>query len=352
MNKLVNEQRPLLRDVAARAGVSLASASYALGHGRRSVSEPLRARVALAARELGYEPGPRGRRRSRGLTIGAIVPDATNAFFSETLRAMEAALRRDGHVLLTASSADSPEIEEDLVRYLRGKVDGLVLAPAGAAGPTFREMAASGMPVVLMDRDGQCPEVASVSMDNLESARRAARVLAESGQSRIAVVNGPTRVTTARDRLDGYILALEEAGIPLRQEYLWKGEFSFAAGRQAVHELLALSERPGAIFSTSAILTSGVLFGLKEHGMRWPDDLAVVGFGDAVWASLVEPTVTVVEQPTAQMGETAVGLLLARTQPPASPQHVVLTSSLVLRESHWRGARAQRIGPQPLEAAR
>ncbi|MHB8295975.1 MAG: LacI family DNA-binding transcriptional regulator [Acidimicrobiales bacterium] len=329
--------------MATRAGVSLATASYALGDGRRSVSEPLRSRVIEAAKELGYELRPRGRRQTRSLVIAAVVPDATNSFFADALRSIEGALRRDGHMLVVASSGDDPGREDDLVRYLRGKVDGLVLAPAEAAGPAFRELAASAIPVVVMDRDSQVPEVASVSIDNRDSARRATRLLAESRQTGIAIVNGPLRVSTARDRLAGYLLGLEEAGLSLQQEFLCEGEFSFAAGRQAVHNLLRLTTRPGAIFSTSAILTSGVLFGLKEHGLCWPDDIAVVGFGDAIWASLVEPTLTVIEQPTTEMGETAVRLLLARTRPPHSPphspQHVVLSSNLVLRESHWHGAR-------------
>lgn len=339
VNKEVNNHEPILRDVAARAGVSLASASYALGHGRRSVSEPLRARVIAAAEALGYEPRPRGRRRTRCLVVAAVVPDATNSFFAEALRSIDAALRRDGHMLVIASSGDDPRREDDLVRYLHGKVDGLILAPTEAAGPAFCALGASALPVVVMDRDGQLPTVASVSIDNRDSARRATRLLAESGQSEIAIVNGPLRVSTARDRLDGYLAGLEEAGLSVQHEFICEGEFSFAAGREAVHHLLALTTRPGAIFSTSAILTSGVLFGLKEHDLSWPDDIAIVGYGDAIWASLVEPTLTVIEQPTSEMGETAVRLLLDRTQPPHAAQHVVLRSNLVLRESHWHGAR-------------
>lgn len=336
MKKGANVGRSTLRDVAEHAGVSLATASYAPGQGQREASAVSTTKVLEAARALRYEARPRGRPASRPLTVGAIVPQA-NSFFAEVLREMEEVLGSQAHQLLIASSCDEPLAEEQLVRRITGRIDGLMLAPAGEAGAAVRQLAGREVPVVLMDRDGNAPELTSVSIDNFASARQATKTLVEAGHRRIALVNGPTRVSTAQGRLRGYEAAIEEAGLSIRKEYLGTAEFTFQGGRQGLQHLLRLRERPEAIFSSSAILTSGLLFSLREHGLHWPDDMAVVGFGDAVWASLIDPPSTVVEQPTAELGKTAVSFLLARVRNKThAPQHLVLGSRLALRESHWR----------------
>jgi LacI family transcriptional regulator len=253
--------------------------------------------------------------------------------------ALVEALAQKGHRAIVSASREDPELEDELVAYLSPRVDGFVVAPAAQVGPATLALAKRGLPVVLIDRDGGAPQLPSVSMDNFDSAYRATMVLVESGFKRIAMVNGPQRVSTARDRTNGYRAALAAGGLPLSDERMWFGEFSVQDGRRAVDWLLQASERPDAIFSSSAILTSGVLTGLRQHGLRWPDDVAVVGFGDAVYATLVEPGVTVVEQPTAAMGETAARILMNDAGPRQEAPHVVLASKLVLRDSHWRRAK-------------
>jgi len=330
-----------LRDVAALAGVSLGSASHALRPGNQRVSEATRERVLRAVSQLGYEPTARGRRATRVLTVGAIMPDASNSFFSDVLRAAQSALSADGHRLVVASSGDDIDTEEDLVQYLAANIDGLLIAPAGAIGAATRHLA-QRKPVVVVDRDGQAPDLPSVRMDNTESANRATRVLISGGYQSVALINGPLRVSTARDRLEGYASALRAAGLPVREEYIRSCEFTFEAGCEAMDDLLRESPPPASVFSSSAILTSGALHALRQQGLRWPDDVAVVGFGDAVWSSLVDPPLTVVEQPKADLGERSVDLLLARVRGSTAVEHLTLASNLVLRESHWPPRARQR----------
>lgn len=204
---------------------------------------------------------------------------------------------------------------------------------------------------MLVDRDGGAPQLPSVAMDNFDSAYRATMILVESGFKRIALVNGPQRVSTARERTDGYLAALAAGGLERSDEWIWVGEFSLQDGRRSVDWLMQAPERPDAIFSTSAMLTSGVLSGIRQHGLHWPDDLAVVGFGDAVYASLVEPGVTVIEQPTRTMGETAARILLNRSSYQQEAPHVLLPSKIVLRDSHWRKAKPMARRPQRATAA-
>jgi len=326
-----------MRDVARRAGVSLATVSYALNEGPRPVSGDVRRRVLAAADDLGYRRARRGRARTRPLTVGAIVPDATNLFFSLALGAMEAVLRPGGHILLAASSGEDPARELDLVAAcVRARADALVLTPTGPVPPEVERLAAGGLPVVLMDREGGSTELDRVVMDNYRCAFQATRLLIESGHRRIALVNGPGQVSTAAERLRGYADALAFAGLPVADEHVRSGPFTHEHGRQATLDLLALPAQPDAVFSSSVILTSGVLHALRERRLRWPDDIAVVGFGDAAWVPVVTPPLTVIEQPAVQLGEVAARLLLAHRGRERVGQRVVLDAELILRESHWR----------------
>src|SRR5438105_9994024 len=146
-----------MRDVARRANVSLATVSYVINQGPRPVSGELRERVLAAMRDLGYRPARRGRVKARPLTIGAVVPDASNSFFARALCGLESALRADGHLLLSASSHEDPDRERVLIAGLRqARVDGLVLTPCGPLPPEAEQLDAAGLPVVLIDRDGGC----------------------------------------------------------------------------------------------------------------------------------------------------------------------------------------------------
>jgi LacI family transcriptional regulator len=340
----LEQPRPTMRDVARRAGVSLASVSYVLNGGPRPVSEALRQRVAAAMEELGYRPARRGRSRSRPLTVGIVVPEATNSFFAQALAGIESVLRAGGHVALATSSGDDTARERDLVAAcVRARVDGLILTPSEAVPEEVERLAAGGLPVVLMDREGGGAHFDRVVMDNYRSAFQATRLLIESGHRRVALVNGPRRVSTAAERLRGYRDALAFAGLPAVDDHVRSGPFAHEQGREATLDLLSLSPRPDAIFSSSVILTSGVLHALRERGLRWPDDIAVVGFGDAAWVPVMTPPLTVIQQPARQLGEVAARLLLAGTGRPQAGQRVVLDAQLILRESHWRPA------PSPTE---
>ena len=326
-----------MRDVARAAGVSLATVSYVVNRGPKPVGEDTRKRVVAAMHRVGYKMDHRVRRRSRSLTIGAIVPDPTNSFFTQAVSGMESVVEKPGHILVVASSDDDADRELKALNALaRARVDGLILTPTGDIPEEIERLRSRGVPVVLMDRDGGDTHLSRVVMDNYGAAFRATRLLIESGHRRIALINGPERISTARERLRGYRDALEKAGIAFDGRYVRLGPFSTEHGRQSTLDLLALPKRPDAIFSSSVILTSGVLWALRARRLRWPEDIAIVGFGDAAWAELVTPTLTVVEQPARQLGEVAARLLLSANGETGEAQQLVLESKLILRESHRR----------------
>jgi LacI family transcriptional regulator len=326
-----------MRDVARVAGVSLATVSYVLNDGPKPVGEATRKRVLAAMEHTGYQAGGRGRSRTRSLTIGAIVPDANNPFFSQALAGAESVLSEPGHLLVAASSDDDPVRElSALNAFTRSRVDGLILTPCADVPSEVERLSSRGVPVVLMDREGGATSLNRVVMDNYGSAFQATRLLIESGHRRIALINGLQKVSTARERLRGYRDALNRAGIAVDERYVRLGPFVVEHGRQSTLDLLALPQRPDAIFSSSVILTAGVLWSLRARQLRWPEDIAVVGFGDAVWASLVSPTLTVIEQPVWELGETAARLLMASNGDSSRSQRLMLESHLILRESHRR----------------
>lgn len=324
-----------MREVASRAGVSVATVFYVLNHGPRPVSPAVRERVLAAVEELRYVRPARP--SARRLTVGVAVPDLTTSFFSQALLGIDRVLRRAGHLMLAGSSGDTPEGEATLLeRLLKRGVNGLILTPSGRVPAEIEARAQRGLKVVVMDRDGGSPSLSSITMDNYGSAFSAVRLLLETGHRRIALINGPERVSTARERRRGYEDAVTCAGLKVEPAYIRSGPFRFEHGREATLSLLGQELPPTAIFSSSAILTAGVLAALRERRLAWPDDVAVVGFGDAVWAQLVTPALTVVEQPVVELGRRAAEMLLAQDGRKASRQHVVLQSRLVLRDSHWR----------------
>lgn len=332
-----------MRDVARHASVSLATVSYVLNHGPRPVSAERRERVLAAVRELNYLPPARERKRSRPLTIGLVVPDASHPFFAGAIHGIDGVVRPQGYLLFVASSSEDPARERQLVNaLLHRRIDGLILTPCCGVSPFIERVSQRGVAVVIMDRGGGSSSLTYVTINNYKSAFQAVRLLWESGHSRIALVNGPDLIDTYRERLRGYSDALAFAGLPFEPELVRRGPQTFDHGLQATRTLLGLADPPRAIFSSSVPLTSGVLSGLRERRLRVPDDIALVGFGDPIWASLVTPPLTVIEQPTELLGEAAARLLLASIgrEPGAIGQRVVLETRLILRESHWRVAQS------------
>ena len=329
--------RATMRQVALRASVSLATVSYVLNNGPKPVSQELRERVTSAMHELGYERARRGRSRRHPLTIGVLVPDMTNLFFSRAIGAIGSTLQAGGHLVMASSSNGDPAREAELLsEFARLQVDGLLISPTGSRTDRLEQL---GIPVVLLDWDREGSRMNRVALDNYASAYQASRLLIESGHRRIALVSGPPEASSAQERLGGYRAALSAAGLGHLEE-VRTGPFTHSQGRAAALDLLAMHQPPEAIFSGGVLLTLGVLQALRERRMRWPDDIAIIGYGDARWAAVVAPPLTAIEQPVEQLGETAVRLLLATIERGATAQHAVLESRLVVRESHWRPSTA------------
>ena len=340
VNKADGEDRQTaatMRDVAAAAGVSLGTVHHVLNPGHRRVAPDLRERVLDAMRGLSYEPAPR-RRPDQTLEIGVVLPSLTNSFFGICLEGIQQTLSREGHLMLAACHDESVDDERRILLALRRRgVDGLILTPCWKVPSEVTSMVEHGLPVTILDRCSPVETLNRVVMDIYESSFDATRLLIDNGHRKIALINGPDGMDTSLERRRGYVDALRLAGLEHRPEYERCGPWTYEHGYRAMAALAALPEPPEASFLSSPMLTLGALMAMRERHLAWPDDIAIVGYGDPAWASLVEPPLTVVEQPLERMGEATANLLLAsiKHNQPAVGQMVTLRSQIVLRQSHW-----------------
>ncbi len=327
---------PTVQDVARKAKVSTATVSRVLA-GVGVVSESLCKRVHTAARALSYQPNrvARSLRERRSRTIGLLIPNIQNPFFTGVVRGIEDRLRSTDHLLLLGNTDDDPNREKAYLDLLRAEgVGGLILVPGLGEPKPYQALLTGGMALVAIDR--VVPKLAcdSVSSANAEGAAVAVRHLIGLGHRRIAIFTGPRNVSAARERLHGYLTALREADLPREAALICHTPFRPEGGYEAVAKILALADLPTAIFAASDVTALGTLRALHERKVRIPEDMAVVSFDDMPWAAALQPPLTAIAQPTYELGATAARLLVERMQDPDRPlQKVRLATSFVVRAS-------------------
>ncbi len=346
--------RATVADVAAAAGVSVATAARALG-GYGSVKPATRERVQAAADSLGYRANTLARSMITGSTrtIGVVLSDIENPFFSQALRGISDTAHQHGYEVVVVNTDERIETERDAVRVLlERRVDGLLVSPSDGDGDHLTSAVAGGTPVVLLDRRVRGLAADTVGIDNRAAARDVTERLIALGHRRIALVTGAepslaedlvhpdarraaraTRGTTG-PRAAGYRDALAAAGIPLDPHYISAHGLRRDDAARATRGLLALPDPPTAIIALDSLLSLGVLRAFTELGASCPDQISLVGFDDADWAEAVSPPLTVVAQPVSRIGATAAELLLARIAGAGgAPVHRKLATTYVERES-------------------
>jgi LacI family transcriptional regulator len=325
-------------DVARAAGVSSATVSRVL-NGTSTVSPARAERVLQAVAELGYQPfGPaRALRQQLTRVWAAIVADIENPFFTAMVRGIEDEARDRGYRLVLCNSDEHLDREAAYIDVaIAERMAGVVISAASTSESTFEALLERGIPVVAVDRipERHRHDIDSVVVDNELGARLATTHLVEVGARRIACITGPTRVSTAGERLAGYRAALAESGLPAVAGLVKRADFKEPGGYRATQALLAGSpgERPDALFVANNLMTLGALHAVHEAGLRVPEDVAIVGFDDAPWTPFTSPALTVVAQPTYEIGLRAAELLATAGDSEGS-RHVVLDPTLVVRRS-------------------
>ncbi|MDX6547310.1 MAG: LacI family transcriptional regulator [Gaiellales bacterium] len=323
-----------LKDVARAAGVSQATAARALG-GYGYASPNARGRVQESARRLGYTPNAVARAlvSNATLTVGLIVGDIENPFFAAVARGLSDVLEAAGYTVLLANADEDSERERRALRALRSRrVDGLAVVPA--PGARLEGVVESGVALVQLDRAVRGLAADAVLVDNAAGASAAVSHLIRLGHRRVGIVSDSPQISSTAERISGYRRALRAAGIELDAALISIGGSHQSEAPRAALALLERRDRPTAVFTANNFMTHGVLQAARQLGLRIPTDLALVGFDDFDWTTLVDPPLTVVAQPAGELGRVAGERLLARIHGDTSPpRRLRLRTRLIVRGS-------------------
>ena len=329
-----------VRDVAKRAGVSVGTVSNVLNHPEK-VSAATVKRVKTAIRDLGFVRNDAARqlRAGKSRSIGLVVLDLANPFFTDLGRGVEARADLAGLTVLVGNSAEDAQRERRyLEQFEQQRLQGILLTPRGEAVERLVDLREQGIAVVLVDREAGESGFSSVAVDDEAGGVLAAKHLLEIGRRRIAYVAGPTAIRQVSDRLRGLNSATANSGASV--EVIEVPALSLACGRRAGDEIAARPERerPDAIFAANDLLAIGLLQGLMSGHVAVPEDIAIIGYDDIEFASAAVIPLSSVRQPAYAMGESAFDLLideanaLSRGEVPV-PRRVVFEPELVVRNS-------------------
>lgn len=324
---------PTYKDIQAMTGLSLSTISkYYNG---LPVREKNRLAIQEAATSLGYRVNTvaRSLRSRRSSTVGVLLPALDNDFHLTIIAGVEAALRADGISVLVCSSRPTPG---DAVDFLMGRmVEGIIAVPTSNDVDALRKVAAQGVPVVAIDWVAPDLDTDRVVLDNLAAGAAVARHLADHGHRRVALVGGDPAISTMRERAEGFRSTLAARGITLEEECLTSGPLTVESGQASTERLLALPDRPTALFAANYELTLGMLIAVNDSGLRVPTDISLVGFDSAELARAVRPQLTMFEQPTPAIAREAARLVRERLdgQAGTAPETVRLGGRLLVGAS-------------------
>lgn len=327
------------RDVADRAGVSRATVSAVVNR-NKYVSPELTARVLAAISELNYEPNgiARSLKVKETRTLGLVIPDIMSPFYGPLVRAIEDTAIKHGYTIVLGNSAESSSREAKLLSSLREKrVDGVLLVPCSTENqPLVERMMSVGTPVVFVDRRISGMAVDMVVSDNVRGGYLATSHLLAHGYRRIGFVTFPLRASPSHDRLEGYRMALEKAGVGIEEGLiLVVGTSGEKRASAELSSLLDGPSRPEALVACSQATSLLVLRELTKRGLRVPTDVALIGYDDSDWSAFLYSPLTVVRQQEYRMGTRATELLVCRVSGKGrgAPQEVILDVEMVVRAS-------------------
>ncbi len=329
-----------IKDVAKLAKVSTATVSHVINE-TRYVSETTKIKVYQAMKELDYQPNlmAKGLRSRKSKIIGLIVPmlysDTSNFFFMSIANGIESYLKKEGYNLILSNSHEDFQQEVEQIKLFNSKViDGLIVAPTGKEFSEYESILSKDYPVVFIDRKPEGFTGDVVLADSQQGTYEGIKQLLEKGHEKIGFISGFLGITTSDDRLLGYKKAFAEHNIDINLALIKEGEPSLPAGYELAKQLVQ-EENITALFIANNIMTMGALKYLNEHNIKVPDQVAIIGFDDYDWMKITAPPLAVVKQPSFEIGEHAVNLLLKRIeeQNGDEKEEIILPTEFVVRES-------------------
>lgn len=330
-----------IKDVAMKAGVSVGTVSRVLS-GNGYASEESRRQVLRAAKELGYRPHglARSLKLQRTDTIGLLITDIMNPFYSILAAGVLECARKLGYHVIVSATDEEPELEREYLEVLmEERAAGIIAIPTGKNVNYWKEVVDLGTGVVLVDREVQgVQELDVILVDNEKGAYDAVSYLIGLGHRRIGIITGPLETNTGAGRLQGYRLAHRNAGITVDEQLVEVVSFKQKSGIDAAQRLLSLPDPPTAIFAANNALGEATLMVIREKGLTIPNDISFVMFDDVPWACQTSPSLTVVNQPTRDLGYIGMEVLDRRMKAleegnQIAAQKIILMPNLIIRES-------------------
>lgn len=326
-----------IKDIARRAGVSVATVSYVVNK-TRYVSPELETRVRHAIEELGYSPNAvaRSLRQKNTRMIGLIVPDSSNPFFAEIAKGIEDAGYEQGYSVILCNS--NAQIERELVYLdlLRSKrVDGIIFIATSMRIDHIHSFVQAGIPAVVFYRDNPGLDIDTFRIDNFQAGYVATRYLIELGHREIACIQPASAKTPSGQRVEGFKKAMQESGLVWEDALMPRGDNRVGGGKDAASALVESGRSFTAIFSTNDAMAVGAMRVLRNLGYEIPQTVSIVGVDDIILASYIEPPLTTVAQPKYEAGCQAVEFLIQRIDGgyDQGPRDIMLGINLVERES-------------------
>ena len=323
---------PSIKDVAKTAGVSTATVSRVLANHSR-IKDETRQRVMEAVEQLNYRPNliARSLRAQKSAKIGLVVSDIRNPFFTAIGRAVEDSAYEQGYSVLMCNTDENPEKEELYLNVLHDEnVAGVIFSPTKQFSARFKSYN-SNIPYVMIDRFVENKDVDMVLLDNAAAGYELTTHLIENGYRKLAGLFGDAS-TTAPERSRGFHKALKDHALNPLATYIIAPRIR--PGYETTITLLTQKEKPDAIFTSNSMLTAGAFQAIRDSKLIVPNDIALVGFDETTWGELVDPPITLIAQPTEEIGRTATELLFQRIdEPNRSPKTVILKGKLIARGS-------------------
>ena len=327
-------------DIAKKMGISPSTVSRALND-HPYISQQTKLKVKKIAEELDFSPNSiaKSLKNNSTTTIGVIVPDIKHDFFSSAISGIEEAAYNAGYSIIVCQSNDS--LEREIINtnvLLHQRIAGVIVSISlhTGHGDHFKKFMNRGIPLVFFDRSCDDVVASKVIIDDSKSAFNAVDYLIKKGRKRIAHLGGPQILSIYRKRLEGYMQALKNAGLTYKEEFVLFGDVHEKDGYKALDILFKKGLIPDAVFTINDDVAIGALQRIKEEGLKIPEDIAIIGFSNTKISSVVNPSITTVNQPSFEMGKKASDILIELIEinnRMIEPKTIVLKTELIVRES-------------------
>jgi LacI family transcriptional regulator len=294
--------------------------------------------IEAAIRKLDFKVNEMARalKTNRSMTVGVLIPNFENIFFTSIVSNIENGLLQEGYSTIVCDYKENPHLEAEKLNFLLDKmVDGIIMMPSTDSDELINEIISKDIPVILIDRMINNVNCDVVLVDNLNASYDAVEQLIIRGHKRIGIIVGPEEVYTAQERLKGYIRVHEDYGREVDPCLIKYGDYQMQSGYELFQQFLRINPPPTAVYVTNYEMTLGAVIAINETNLKIPEDLSVIGFDNLALARIVKPSLSIVVQPMQQIGEVAAQILLKRLKKDLSgfPAVVRLKTELLIRDS-------------------